>query len=268
MKLVIAFFLFFCGMGHVFGEEPKPLKTLILIIATNDQPAYIEMQKIWQAYMNSDPEHFEAYFLRADPTLSSPYAIGPNEITVKTEEGLVPGILNKTILGIKAMESRLNEFDYVIRTNLSSFFSFPNLLKFLNQLPREKCYSGVSMHVIPDSSTFKFINFISGAGIYLSTDLVKLLIKDHAQFEKYKTQFPDDVFLGLFYMLKNIRQLDAQRWDYPTHQVWLDYNHKTEDHAYHLRAKYSYDVRKIMDPYQDELLTLKALLKKYYSNNN
>lgn len=247
------------------AEEPKKLKTLILIIATDDKPAYRELQKIWEAYMNSDPAHFEAYFIRANPDLPAPYEIGKNEITVKTEESFIPGIINKTILSMEVLEQRLKEFDYVLRTNLSSFFPFNNLLNYLAKLPKKRCYCGISLYTpegqFPDLKT---IPFISGAGIILSTDLVKSLIKERGELEKYKSQLPDDVFIGLFCRKKKIPMIPSQRWDYPTYDGWLKHNYKIEEYAYHFRAKYSYNARTAIDPYGDELLTLKALLKRYY----
>lgn len=76
---------------------------------------------------------------------------------------------------------------------------------------------------------------------------------------------PDDVFIGLFCQKKKVPFIDAQRWDYPTYAGWIEHNHEIEEHAYHFRAKNSYSIRTTQDPYEDELLTLKALVKRYYS---
>lgn len=252
-------------------DLPGELKTLILIITTDDQPFYREAQKIWTGYMNSDPEHFEAYFIRANPDLGTPFEISKNNLTVKTQESLVPGILNKTILSLEALEPRLGEFDYVIRTNLSSFFPFDNLRKYLSRLPRENCYAGISLYQNKSlglPADLDIVPFVSGAGIILSKDLAGKMIRDHQALERYKTEMPDDVFIGLFYQKHQITPIPAQRWDYPTYEGWVKYNHKIEDYAYHFRAKRSYSVRTSADPYADELLTLKALLKKYYPNSD
>lgn len=86
MKKFIWLFLvlFNCGCFHLMTEEqPKELKTLILIITTDDQPFYKEAQKIWSAYMNSDPNHFEVYFLRANPDLETPFVINKNKSDFK-----------------------------------------------------------------------------------------------------------------------------------------------------------------------------------------
>jgi hypothetical protein len=268
-KFICALLLCIFFSFDLFSEPSKELKTLILIIATDDKPAYRELQKIWEAYMNSDLKHFEAYFIRANPDLASSYEIKQNEISVRTQEGFTPGILNKTILSMEAMQSRLDEFDYVLRTNLSSFYPYENLLKYLTKLPRKNCYCGISLH-IPKSGgdlppELETIPFISGAGIILSRDAAKMLIKDHQELEKYKGVMPDDVFIGLFYQKKKVPLISAKRWDYPTHAAWIEQSDKVEDYAYHFRAKYNYNIRTVQDPYADEILTLKALLKRYYS---
>jgi len=265
-----AFLLFFCVIFccDLISEDVKEPKTLILIIATDDKPVYREQQRIWQAYMNSDPKHFEAYFIRANPDLPTPYEIKKNEIIVKTKEGLSPGIINKTIMSMEALQGRLDEFDYILRTNLSSFFPYKNLKNHIEKLPKENCYSGISMYNIAGwefSRDLVYVPFISGAAIIFSKDVVKLLIKEHGKLEEFKEKIPDDVFIGLFCHKNKIPFKSAQRWDYPTHAGWLENNHKIEDYAYHFRAKYSYDVRTLQDPYKDELLTLNALLKRYYS---
>lgn len=240
----------------LFSLSAEGLKTLVLIIATDNLPAYKDLQDIWKSYMNDDPEHFEAYFLRADPKLTEPFVIRPNEIVVKTEEGYAPGILNKTLLAMEAFLPRLDEFDYVLRTNLSSFFPYKNFLKHLETLPRTNCYSGVSV-------PWYEYSFVSGAGIVLSSDLVRLLVKKHHEFDSAKT-LPDDVFIGLFYHKNKVPITCTARWDYPTYEGWLKYNHQIEDFAYHFRAKANYNFRTDKDPHTDELLTLKALLNKYY----
>lgn len=263
-------FAFANGVEESSSREPSA-KTLILIIATDDIPAYKELQKIWLVYMNSDPEHYEAYFLKADPNLNTPYVINKNEIILKTQEGLVPGIIHKTLLALEVLQPRLHEFDYVIRTCLSSFYPYQNLTKYLSKLPKENCYCGISLYQTKNLGLppeLDNVPFVSGAGIILSRDLAQMMARDHAELEKYKILMPDDVFIGLFFQHKGIPFISAQRWDYPTHAGWLEHNHKIEDHAYHFRAKRSYQIRSEEDPYADEILTLKALLKRYYPKNS
>jgi len=270
-SLLFLFYIFAFQTSAFTEENPlkekKDLKTLILIIATNDKPAYQELQKVWEIYMNSDPAHFEVYFLRADPTQTEKAVVNKdkNEITLKTHEGFVPGILNKTLMAFEAIEPRLDEFDYVIRTNLSSFYYYPNLLNFLNTLPRTNCYCGVSLGLpLKLSPEISYISFVSGSGIILSKDLARLLAKDHNELKRYKNDLPDDVFIGLFYQSKLVSPYPANRVDFPLHQMWLDSKDSIDPTAFHFRAKNSYELRSIEDPYAEELATLKGLVEKFY----
>ncbi len=116
----------------------RDMKILVLIIASDNLPVYVEEQKIWRAYMHLNPKHVEAYFIKADPTLSTPFAIKEDIIWARGAENVRPGVLNKTLLAFEALLPRLHEFDYVIRTNLSSFYVFPRLFTFLETLPKEQ----------------------------------------------------------------------------------------------------------------------------------
>ena len=145
MKWILIFTCVFLSAQQAHAEKKRNLKILVLIIASDQVPLFEEFQKTWRAYMQEDPEHVEAYFIKGDPTLSQSYEIRGDTIWSRTEEGYVPesaGILNKTILSMKALLPKIRKSDYVLRTNLSSFFVFPRLLKFLEKLPSARCYCG------------------------------------------------------------------------------------------------------------------------------
>lgn len=252
-----------CFNGSIAAKE---LKTLVLIIATDDKPAYRELQKVWEAYANRDPLHFEVYFLRANPDLPTRFQINRNEVVLKTNEGFAPGIINKTIMALEAFQDRLPEFDYVIRTNLSSFYAFPQLLAFLHTLPRKNVYSGVILYPsrIDLPPQYLTIPFVSGAGIILSNDLAELLMKESGELEQYKAELADDVFMGLFFQRKNISPRPAPRCDFPTRQKWLEGKSFIPFSAFHFRAKRHHNFRTADESYDDELLILHDLLALYY----
>src|SRR4051794_35502725 len=104
--------LFFMSFGHATAREPK---ILVLVIASDDLPVYRELQNIWKAYMHSDPEHIEAYFLKADPLLTRPFEIREDVILSQTAENLIPGVLNKTLLAFECLLPGIEEYDYVLR---------------------------------------------------------------------------------------------------------------------------------------------------------
>lgn len=268
-RYFLALFVFVLST-QTFSEESDSLhqkspKVLVLIIASDDQKVYFELQKVWRAYMNSDPEHFEVYFIRGNPELSSPYAIRGNDLFVKSEENYVPGIVNKTILSMEALLPRLSEFDYVLRTNLSSFYSFSRLLDFIKTLPTENCYCGSHLHIpgewIPQ---FGLTHFVSGAGILISSDLAKMLVREKESIFALNTGLPDDVLLGYFFQNWGVPIINAQRVDIPTWEHWEMLQDNIQDTSFHFRAKQTYHPRTAEDSWEDEVHINHELLKLFY----
>ena len=210
------------------GTDPLP-KVLVLIIASDDKAYYLEEQKIWRSYIHLDPTHVEAYFIKASPVLETPYAVIGDEIWSKTEENYIPGILNKTLLSMEALLPRLDEFDYILRTNLSSFYYFPKLFEFLKTLPSTECYSAVI-------GSLNGKKFGSGAGFILSPDLVKLLIDRKA--ELIDNPLPDDVAIGHFLLHHAIQIIPAKRLDFISYKAFVKHRNRKLSKHYHFRLKH------------------------------
>ena len=64
-----------------------------------------------------------------------------------------------------------HDFDYVFRTNSSSYVDRAALLRWVHGLPRSKCYAG-SVH------EWEGISVVSGSGVLLSRDLVRACVDD------------------------------------------------------------------------------------------
>ncbi|MDE3045533.1 MAG: hypothetical protein KGJ02_02670 [Verrucomicrobiota bacterium] len=229
MKNWLLFFLI-AWMPVYAARTPK---VLVLIIASDDLPVYRAFQDTWRAYMHTDPKHIEAYFLKATPEMDRPFAIVGDTFVARAGEGLVPGsagILNKTLIAFKAFLPRLHEFDYVLRTNLSSFFFFPDLLEFLKTLPAKHCYAG--------GPTGKGSRVASGSGIILSTDVVKLLLFDYKKLFNDASE-ADDVLIGHFLWKKKIHFLSYQRFDIHRYDDWVAYKEGRVPHTFHFRTRTS-----------------------------
>lgn len=168
--LIINLFIGFFFLSNLFSKE---LKTLVLIIASDDAPLYVEHQRLWKEYMNSDPDHFKCYFLKGDLKQEREVKISEDTIWCKLPESAqLPGLLDKTILALESIEN-LGEYDYVFRTNLSSFINFHKLHTYLTLMPRFGCYSGLH-HGKYD--VFYPRGWVCGAGIILSKDLAEVLV--------------------------------------------------------------------------------------------
>lgn len=228
------------------------IKILVLVIASDNFSIYCALEQIWQSYMHLDPAHVEAYFLKGDPNMSVDAEIRGDVIWCKTEENLIPGILNKTILAMEAMLPRLSDFDFVIRTNLSSFYVFPRLLSFLDLLTPPDCFYASCL-------SSKGIIFGSGAGIILSIDLMKHIVDNKSKLLNQTAR--DDMILGSF-MLKQSKKniISASRMDFMTMEAWMKDKDSIPDYIYHFRCKNENpDLRM-----SDELYIHKELVKMFY----
>jgi len=259
IKTILARFIFLFGL--LFGltgqiqaySYNKDMKILVLIVASDDQQVYLEFQKIWRAYMHLDPDHVEAYFVKANPDLDTQCEIIDDVIWCKTSTNINPGMLNKTLLAMEYMAPRLDEFDYVVRTNLSSFYVFPRLFPFLQTLPKTNCYSAVI-------GNHNGINFASGCGLIFSPDMIELLVQNK-QVLWDQGWFFEDVVLGAFFRDQNIGIIAASRADMLTPQDWDRSKYSLPPDIFHFRVKNSDPGRRVIEDIYIQL----EMLKMFYN---
>lgn len=232
------------------------IKVLILIAASDELPIYREAYKIWRAYMHLDPDHVEAYFIKADPNMSAECQIEEDVIFCRTPGAISPGVLNKTILSLESIFSKNSHFDYVVRTTLTSFYVLPRLLDFLSTLPRSNCYCGVRLRY---SILGHPVYFASGSGFILSADIAKLLV-DNKSILMDDEILCDDVSIGLFLSKKGVPLLSAPRMDFMDIDSWFQYEEMIPSTEFHFRCTNpNLELRMT-----DELYMMLDLLKKFY----
>ena len=118
------------------------------------------MQQIWRKYMNNH-SNIKSYFIKNKIDINEDIIVNQEENTiyVKNNENLIPGILQKTI---KSFEYCLQnfEFDYIYRTNLSSFIDLNKAYHFLEN--NKVDYGSCCLDIHID------LHFASGCGFILS----------------------------------------------------------------------------------------------------
>ena len=242
--------LFFLSGASVYAE--REIKVLVLIIASDDKPIYRELQKLWKTYMHSDPAHIEAYFIKGNPLQERVCELQGDVLWSKSIESICPGILHKTVLSMEYFAPRLQDFDYVLRTNLSSFYVFPELIKFLRTLPCRSCYCGALNMAYG-------LTFASGAGFILSIDLVRLLIENQKELFEIPI-FYDDLAFGIFFDRYGMDPIEAPRVDFESLNEWLDRKDLISEDHFHIRVKNSDPNRRV----EEDLPIHRELLKRYY----
>ena len=97
-------------------------------------------------------------------------------------------ILTNTLAGFSWSLENEEGFDFVIRTNVSSYWDIENTLVLLSTLPRTKLYAGHELNTLGTK-------FIAGDGIILSRDLIELICSRVSEID---SGVIDDVAIGRF----------------------------------------------------------------------
>jgi hypothetical protein len=161
------------------------MNIIIFIIATDNIPQYIEMQKIWKKYMNNHP-NIKSYFIKNKIDLEESILLNENENTIYTRdnESFIPGILNKTMKSIKYCLNNFN-FDYIYRTNLSSLVDLNKLYEYI-------CHNNIDYGGF--IGCHDNIYFASGSGFFLSKNACNFLTDTYL--EEKNNIYLDDVSIG------------------------------------------------------------------------
>lgn len=214
--------------------------------------------------MHLDPQHVEAYFIKADPNLRTSCEIIGDVIWAKASTNMNPGMMNKTLLAMEHFVPRLKKYDYVIRTNLSSFYVFPRLFTFLKTLPKSGCYCAYVNENLP---TFDLggkkkilLSYGSGAGLIFSPDIVQLLVSEKKLLWNQDYQC-EDVVIGAFLRKQKIAPIWAPRFDILTLEMWATHQFKIPQDAFHIRIKNPEPVNRLMD----DIYIHRQVLKMFYN---
>jgi hypothetical protein len=162
-------------------------KAIILVIASDDEsivnpkyfrpkmldewkPLYPTMKKVWESYMNENS------------SIKVVFVYGSSKLEQKNDYDLVypevkenswPGILSKTLKAFSDIESNY-DYDFIIRTNLSTFWDLNKLEQRLNGLKTEKSLTGT--HIRIKSKDNVEYNYIAGYDMVMSRDLIRGVI--------------------------------------------------------------------------------------------
>lgn len=125
----------------------------------------------------------------------------------------------KTLKAFELLKDR--DYDYIFRTNSSSYVDKQLLKDYLQDKPRTNFYSGVI-------GNHHGIIFASGSGFIVSKNVVDLVLLKQ---EYWEHRFIDDVALGLLLRHLSISPVPAPRFDIRT------VNNSTPTNYYHYRIK-------------------------------
>lgn len=237
---------------RIAPPPPPPPRVLVLILASDTQPIYLEHQRLWRTYMHSNP-NVDCYFYKGDPTLKSEAELKGDTLFLRIEDTL-DTVYEKTLRAFAFFSPRLTKYKCVFRTNLSSVVVFDRYIEYCKLIPSEGFCSAYVGHEFE-------VEFPSGAGYTLTPDLVRRLAV-----ERPPLHIQDDVSLGFAFKEWGVKVRPAPRIDLLSEFYVEAWAGKIPPYAYHFRAKQLIRAEEgIETPYELELM--QSLISEYYGES-
>lgn len=199
------------------------MRVLVLVISDNSLAVYARNREaIRECVFNSHPD-FDCYFVESDPNVEVSGPRGDTFVS-KSESGFAT-IVQKTTEAIECYTAT-TAYDYVLRTNLSSFWVFSNLVPVIATLPTTGCLYGVTGREFDKP-------FVSGAGMLMSIDVAQHICKT---WRHYDCQY-DDLVMSTIAADGGATFIRGVRIDLLDGLSSLSFNWSMQHDSYHYRLK-------------------------------
>jgi hypothetical protein len=173
------------------------MRFLNLILYSETDPVYTQMRDILRKYLET-LANVDHYFYCYSTKYAEPYTIAGDMIYIHGTETFIPGILTKTIETLRIFQHR-EEYDYIVRTNISTVCNFSLLQAHLEKTPQFDYGGGITSIVqyepsygVTDKSLLG-LSYVSGTCILLSKRAVSLLFE---KIHSLNYSVIDDVAIG------------------------------------------------------------------------
>ena len=142
-------------------------KLIILVLASYDYEVYKKLRKVQLEYYNLNPD-VRVFMVYGNLPPENP---GENDLVFyDIEENYYPGMITKTVRAMKYIEENY-DYDFMLRTNISTFWDFNTLLQRIETMPKENCFTG-NLRTCTYKKQ-KSPSYVAGVNLILSRDLVK-----------------------------------------------------------------------------------------------
>ena len=180
------------------------MNILILCIfdETNRNKQLIKIQR--DNFVNN--YSIDYYFIIYDENLTEEFKLINDTLFIKGNETYM-NILDKTIKALRYFIN-IKDYDFIIRTNISTTFNYKLLYNYLNDIPKNNIYLGGIVFKIDwidikygitneniEKFLLKYLYYFQGTCIILSSDVAKNIIENS---NKLIHDVIDDVSIGLF----------------------------------------------------------------------
>ena len=176
------------------------MKVIISVLSIDDSSSFSALEKIIrETWYNLNEPGFEIFFYYGNHDKNE--IIGDKIFTNTGERYHNCG--HKTVKMFELVYNNF-DFDYIFRTNLSSYVDITELKNFLQGMPKNNFYCG-------SFGEAAGIPFCSGSGYFLSRDLVEKVIINKSNWDH---SLIDDVSLGLLLNNLGVERTLGRRYDF------------------------------------------------------
>ena len=201
-------------------------KIIILIIGCEKDKTFEKLEStVRSTWVSDEVENISTFFIYGNKNNSETVLI--DDKIYCNHPDMKRNIGYKTLDSFKFIDDNY-EYDYIFRTNLSSYIDKKLLYKYVEDKPYDNFYDG--MTGIDEKSG---VTFASGSGYFISKDLVKIALEDK---QEWNHGLWDDVALGKIMMARNINIYGTAKrgsWD----ERDSDGNIPNEHYHYRCRQK-------------------------------
>lgn len=188
-------------------------KNVIILVLSHYEEPYVMLENcIKQTWAKHNSDNVNVIFYHG----GAEEEVKDDKIITNYPEGL-HNIGYKTIRAFEILLQN-NNFDYIFRTNSSSYVNIERLVEYLDDKPLDNFYHGIIGH-------HGDINFASGCGYFISKDVVEKVVENK---DNWPHQIIDDVAIA--FLLRSIGI-------YPTLAPRLDIDSIIDDDYYVMGKK-------------------------------
>ncbi len=218
-------------------KNKKP-KVLVLVLCSRNYLSYISsktQKKLWDKYSSKyQIQHFIGNPYLAEREVDYVLNNQSQYLHLDVSDNY-QNIAKKTFLALEFINLNY-DFDYIFRTNTSSFIDFQKLEKYISDNIENIDYSGSTLKASEGDT------IASGAGFFLSKKNVEIIVNNKKEFN---VSLPDDVAIARLLSKFNIVPSDLKRKDLkaiPSPESVFNSDH------FHYRCRLDPQYHRILEP--------------------
>lgn len=173
-----------------------------------------------------------------------------NQYLVIDTDDKYSNLAKKTLMAFESVYNNF-DFDFIFRTNTSSFIDFNKLESYINNNLESLSFSGRLV------DTVEGLTIASGAGFFISKKNVELILKNKSTFD---TTLPDDVAVAKILLSNNIKPQNLDRLDL---KAVPKPKYIYENNSFHYRCRLDPQFHRILEPFLFNYLNFVSSNKNY-----